>query len=360
MARSGTLFIEQASGQPMIRPGEASLRASRRALRPAVGTFTQVSRARPTILPRMSAAPLLSAHGRGPWDAITYSSNPLGIAEISKTVTAFSLVGVNPVSGRAVVVHDSSGARVGCGLIKPFLGELVDVATYPGVTNTIKGLLGVSTSPTTGALSFTGTLTGLQASSTGGWHVHSGYSCSTSTANAAADSYGPPHYGDSLDPLAPPTVDPWSTTQYTADTSGAAQISYTIADFSLWEGSWPVIGHAIVVHAQGGPRAACGIIGTPQMGLVTMGVYPDAAVTDPGPKGTLRVMYDKLSDKLHIDGIVSGLDAGSVGGWHVHSGFQCSADNSITGGHYPTTGDYPDDAWKPFWRTRPIAMASPM
>jgi len=52
-----------------------------------------------------------------PWSTVTWASGPSGVASIATTMSNFSLTGVNPVAGRAFVLHDMSGARIACGLI---------------------------------------------------------------------------------------------------------------------------------------------------------------------------------------------------------------------------------------------------
>jgi hypothetical protein len=64
----------------------------------------------------------------------------------------------------------------------------------------VLGLLGVSAAPA-GGLRFTGVLTGLPAG-TGGWHVHTGYSCAATAAQADVATGG--HYFD-----AAAGADPW-------------------------------------------------------------------------------------------------------------------------------------------------------
>ena len=117
-------------------------------------------------------------------------------------------MGHHPVLGRAVVVHDSAGARVGCGLIEPSFGEVVTIGTYPGAASNIStGILVVSTT-NAGELTFNGTLAGL--SGTGGWHVHEGASCEA--ASGVGGHYVTPEM----------TTDPWDAVKYTADASGTA------------------------------------------------------------------------------------------------------------------------------------------
>jgi len=52
-----------------------------------------------------------------PWASVTWASGDSGVATFSVTMSDFSLRGVNPVAGRAFVIHDMTGARVACGLI---------------------------------------------------------------------------------------------------------------------------------------------------------------------------------------------------------------------------------------------------
>ena len=118
-----------------------------------------------------------------PWNAVKYASDANGVALVNVTMAQFSLEGLNPVMGRAIVVHNAAGDRVGCGLIQPLAGEAVLLSSYPGYdgSSAVRGVIAVTTAPD-GALAFTGTLTGLPTSATGGWHVHDGASCADSDA----------------------------------------------------------------------------------------------------------------------------------------------------------------------------------
>jgi hypothetical protein len=112
---------------------------------------------------------------------------------------------------------------------------------------------------------------------------------------------------------------------YTADASGVAAVDTTIgtngtASFSLVD-AWPVVGHAVVVHEPaGGPRAGCGIVGSPDSAFAMVGAYPGSGATSLG--GTLRVAYAADHDALTVDGLVTGLAPSTTGMWHVHEGEQ--------------------------------------
>ena len=48
-----------------------------------------------------------------------------GVATIDSTIQGFSLTDANAVLGRAVVIRQTDGRAIGCGLIEPARGELV-------------------------------------------------------------------------------------------------------------------------------------------------------------------------------------------------------------------------------------------
>lgn len=68
-----------------------------------------------------------------PWVGVTYTTDEQGVARISTRMAGFSLADGMPVVGRAVVLHDGLGARVGCGLIAPKRGvpAVVEEAEEP-------------------------------------------------------------------------------------------------------------------------------------------------------------------------------------------------------------------------------------
>merc|ERR1719510_1536074 len=158
-------------------------------------------------------------------------------------VTGFSISDLLPVAGRTVVVHDSAKTKTGCGLLRVTTGQVTPISVYPGFAGSeaVVGLI-VTEDAASGIL-MSGTLGGLPASVTAGFHIHSGYTCDDASGVGG-------HYFDGL------PSDPWSTT-YLSDASGAAQISQVMSDFSLYS-SYPVLSRAIVVHSPSA-KIGCGV-----------------------------------------------------------------------------------------------------
>ena len=174
---------------------------------------------------------------------------------MSARVGGFSLVDAMPVLGRAIVFHDGSGQRVGCGLIQPFTGEAAVIGGYPGYTGDTKvdGVIVVADMGTAMGVGVHGTLTGLPINSTEGWHIHSGYTCEEATppgSDTNDRAVGGHYYSGG--------TDPWTAINYISDGRGVANIAMNMTAFSLY-GTNPVAGRAIVVHDPS--RVGCGVIG---------------------------------------------------------------------------------------------------
>lgn len=105
-----------------------------------------------------------------------------------------------------------------------------------------------------------GVLSGLNASTRGGWHIHAGFSCA-SHAEVGGHFY----------PAGAPDV--WKPTTYTADADGIARLAAVVP---ATMGS--VLGRTLVVHNSYGSRVGCGVI-MPRFGdqIVEMGAYPECA-----------------------------------------------------------------------------------
>lgn len=187
-------------------------------------------------------------------------------------------------------------------------------------------------------LTLHGIVSGLERSVTGGWHVHSGYSCED-----AAAVYG--HYWSTLVTAA----DPWTTTTYTADAMGVAEVSVTMPRFSLVGATQPVMGRVIVFHDLAGGRVGCGTIAAHVGETVALGAYPD--YLGAAPKGLLSVSDATAAGgaAVRVRGVLTGLQPSATGGWHVHDGYTCAEATGVGGHLYdarPTTANpTPTDPW---------------
>ena len=165
-----------------------------------------------------------------------------------------------------------------------------------------------------GVLRVYGFLTGLRASTTGGWHIHTGYECGTSAKQG--DHYCPD--GDAC------IDDPWVGVTYTSDASGNAEIDLRIADFSLVDGM-PVAGRALVIHdsdAEGNaPRIGCGIISPTTAQIAVIDTYPKYAGAL-SVKGllALRPVGTGLEIKGSLIGVESSETAGATAPQHAAAG----------------------------------------
>lgn len=112
-------------------------------------------------------------------------------------------------------------------------------------TTCVEGDITVTADST--GLSVTGSLTGLEATVTGGIHIHSGLTC-----DLAEDVEG--HWWNSDIP------DPWTTTTYTSDDAGMAEVSITVTTEDLGYDPLEFVGRTVVVHDSTGTRVACGML----------------------------------------------------------------------------------------------------
>jgi len=263
-----------------------------------------------------------------PWTTV-WSSDSSGDASGVLNVTADTFITDN--YGRAFVVHDSSGTRAACGLIgsAEYVASLSDYPDYDG-SYSITGTVSVSET-LNGEVLVNYHLLGLETSTTGGMHIHTGTTC------LVADWVGG-HYYDAV-------TDPWTTT-WTSDNLGESS-GYFILDSGL-NSVDDNLGHAYVVHESGGSRAACGLIGKIDEYLVTLNVYP-------GYEG----LYDSIGGYIVVAGNASdsslltvtydlwGMESDETGGMHIHEGTSCVVDD-LVGGHYY---DLDTDPWTTTWTT---------
>ena len=131
-------------------------------------------------------------------------------------------------------------------MITPTKAQLVSLGDYPGYTGgrEVRGLLAVEDAED--GLRTHGTIVGLEPSLTGGWHIHSGYSCAETPAGLTTGAVGGHYYDAGAGP------DPWNigNTFYVADAKGVAQIDKTMPSFSMHlRDELPVYGRTVVVLA---------------------------------------------------------------------------------------------------------------
>jgi len=283
-----------------------------------------------------------------PWLDTTYTTDAEGVdSNVSLVVSPYTLHHEYPVAHRSVVLHESDGTRVACGVLgaaaeatappetttedtpqrgKAVIKAKVTLGSYPGTSTGVEGFLRIDAEEDEEKLTITGTVTGLEPSVAGaGIHIHTGFSCED-----ASLVFG--HYFEDG------TVDPWLATTYDTDENGVASISLEVSDggFSM-AGRLPVAGRALVLHAADGSRVACGLVEPTSGEFVSFDFYP-GYVGDATPVGTVLV-EDRGSSSIHLEGLMAGLEATVTGGIHIHEGFNC--DNA--GGHYFQAGE--DDPW---------------
>jgi len=199
-----------------------------------------------------------------------YTSDREGVAKLVAAVPGFSLRGPMPILGRTLVVHNSLGERVACGVIEPANGMSVALTPYPGYRgDPIEGVM-VVTQASAGipGVTMSGTLAGLPSSSTGGYHIHTG-----STCYDAEGVFGHYFIGSN---------DPWTTVRYSTDSRGVANVAGDLVNGYSLDKDMPVAGRAVVIHNPSGSRVACGLIGgrpllargmatTTESGMLTVG-----------------------------------------------------------------------------------------
>jgi len=276
-----------------------------------------------------------------PWATVTYQTRKnesawaVGV-EVVTGLTNFEVL------GRAMIVHDFTGARIACGIIIPeklavpaftpyfsYTGSLevegaMDV-TGMGVTDDAGQILswslkGLDPNCSSGANS--------EYSNSCGIHIHAGTDCTS-------DALG--HY--------------WNQTTYSADDPWS-MISYTSKKGKSREKQVPVVtglentfvnGHAMIVHSYIGGRIACGII-SPSSEVANAFVKYYTYTGDLEVSGWVKVVgtgvLEDASQELswRLAGVDpacetapgTGANANACG-IHIHVGMDCTSD---AGGHY--------------------------
>lgn len=273
-----------------------------------------------------------------PW-TIEWESNSAGNATNSSVISSGYSIDDN--FGHAFIIHQNDGIRAACGLIgaKEIKSELSYYPGYSG-TQTISGLVALAET-IDGLLLMNFILSGLEVSTSGGIHIHSGTTC------LVADMVSGHYYNNTL-----LDTDPWNSITWTSDTNGDATGNYTVDQGynTLAEN----LGHATVVHQSNGTRAACGVLGGGVERLAVMEAYPgytgDYTIT-----GYVVVAEEAEGyTSLRISYSLVGLEASTSGGMHIHAGTTCSIAN-LVGGHYY---DSDSDPWNTEWTSDSAGEAS--
>ncbi|KAK3283016.1 hypothetical protein CYMTET_9268 [Cymbomonas tetramitiformis] len=177
-----------------------------------------------------------------PWTTFKYSTDATGSASSDgqPISTGYSL---SANENHAFVLHLADGTQAACGILQVTL-YVNDFGAYPGYSGTIKPTGVVSLyDEGEGLLKVRYTLDGLEASTSGGMHIHAGTSC---------DEAGGHYWTPETDP------DPWTTFKYSTDATGSAssdgQVIFTGYSLSANEN------HAFVIHLADGTQAACGVL----------------------------------------------------------------------------------------------------
>jgi len=190
-----------------------------------------------------------------PWSPVVYTPDAFGDSTSFGNYIAIGQ-SLSDVMGRAIVVHDHTGGRVGCGIIQALPAATADMSSYPGYSGDLHFTGSVSVDQSGDNLLLSWHLCGLEAQlcatppegvgNACGIHIHSG-----STCDDASGVGGHYYHGD----LA---ADPWSPVVYTPDAFGdSTTFGISIA---IGQSLSDVLGRAIVVHDHTGARVACGII----------------------------------------------------------------------------------------------------
>ena len=220
--------------------------------------------------------------GSDPWGAGYYAADSDGTADV-----AFALIAGTSsadITGKAVIVHDYNGGRIGCALLEmpmaaqvaaPF-GNYFDAAK--DLNDTAKQMSGVQiyTTPDNTAIDYVlfdvdpacaaGPDTTINPNSCG-IHIHEGSSCSD-------DALG--HYYDktSIDP------DPWGAGYYEAGVDADMGV-FAAGSFSLKAGlsQADITGKTLIVHNHAGDRTHCAPIHAPKgyLGVGDFTACPPAA-----------------------------------------------------------------------------------
>lgn len=248
----------------------------------------------------------------------------------SSSVSGFTLEGPRSVIGRAVVVHDSKGEKVGCGIIKREVvsaPKVAMIAQVQGSAARATGLLEVY--QVKEGIRILGSVTGPRNALLN-VAVHEGSTCA-----ALGDRYYEGNY------------DPWKYTMFQTDGEGNAKLNRTVNGFTM-NGVHAVDGRVVVFHDSEDTAIGCGKIGEASAAHAAS-AFLDSSPSYTGPLVVRGVIVVLPSQKYPLTGItlrgyITGLPEVSSGGLHIHEGTSCAS----VGSHYRILSSYGKytDPWK--------------
>eukprot|EP00928_Gymnodinium_smaydae_P039376 TRINITY_DN26914_c0_g1_i1.p1 TRINITY_DN26914_c0_g1~~TRINITY_DN26914_c0_g1_i1.p1 ORF type:complete len:495 (-),score=44.36 TRINITY_DN26914_c0_g1_i1:126-1418(-) len=271
---------------------------------------TPAPTAAPTETPTVAPTP---APTPAPTEAPTATPTGAPTLEQSMPSTTQEPTTFNP-SEEVTTTHQTSPS-----LETPLLA-IASLSRYPGYTGPKEVTGHLSVKVDANGLSIAGRMMGIDASSSGGVHVHVGTSCSNASLVGG-------HY------LADDGTDPWST-RWISDVNG---ISNVLLGLPSWHHD--ILGRTLVVHSGNGTRIACGVLESKEMARATIRQYP-GFTGSVNVRGEVLVKLDSFG--LRLVGSLLGLPHGGFGALHVHRGTSCS-DAEAVGGHYMPDGNL--DPW---------------
>ncbi|CAE7880393.1 unnamed protein product [Symbiodinium sp. KB8] len=267
-----------------------------------------------------------------PWMDVRYvieGSMPSAVNDLSVT-TGYN---ADDIDGRAVVVHDYDGVRIGCAIIEmpeeepvPVDGDdlyVFDLSPYVGSSSPYQpqGVIEVKSTDDSKT-------------------AHASAGVLSSPSMSCAESAGP-HYWDG------DGEDPWLSVKYDSSTD-PANVLFVEVDTGL--GSSDLLGRTVVIHDKTGARIACGII--EESTTTVFEEYPNYGGDLPLTSGGVKVESDDEMQSLSWL-FTQGLDprcdkttctAANCCGVHIHEGTTCSDADAI-GGHFWNKDLYPEDPW---------------
>jgi Cu/Zn superoxide dismutase len=249
-----------------------------------------------------------------------------GNLKLNFTVRGYTLNGVHDVDGRVVVLHNSSDAEVGCGIIGQAAGAhaasaMLDTPPSYDGEMVVRGVVSVLPSPTleTG-ITLRGYITGVPKNRMGGVHIHEGISCASIGGHyRILSSYG--NYADPWKKVKWMSGEDQRLAQDCPNDACAVHFIYNVESFTL-DTTRPVIRRALVVHDTAGTAVACGVIKPEKMSGPKVAVI--SAIDGSGSFVTGMLEFFSVREGLLIRGVVDGLEPNAVESLAVHEGYTCT------------------------------------